>query len=57
MPDIEKVYTRAASKDVTGQFVAGDPKAVWHYGDNSVDEDAMIQLMKGAYKRNQNGNQ
>lgn len=57
LPDIEKVYTRAASKDVTGQFVAGDPKAVWHYGDNSVDEDAMIQLMKGAYKRNQNGNQ
>lgn len=46
LPDIEKVYTRAASKDVTGQFVAGDPKAVWHYGDNSVDEDAMIQLMK-----------
>ena len=57
LDDIEKVYTRAASKDVTGQFVAGDPKAVWHYGDNSVDEDAMIQLMKGAYKRNQNGNQ
>ncbi|CUR40236.1 hypothetical protein LRLP16767_LR202_00293 [Limosilactobacillus reuteri] len=57
LPDIEKVYTRAASKDVTGQFVTGDPKAVWHYGDNSVDEDAMIQLMKGAYKRNQNGNQ
>ncbi|BAW87694.1 hypothetical protein LF25067_p00041 (plasmid) [Limosilactobacillus fermentum] len=57
LADIEKVYTRAASKDVTGQFVAGDPTFVWHYGDNSVDENAMLQLMKGAYKRNQNGNQ
>lgn len=57
LADIEKVYTRAASKDVTGQFVAGDPTSVWHYGDNSVDENAMLQLMKGAYKRNQNGNQ
>lgn len=57
LADIEKVYTRAASKDVTGQFVAGNPTFVWHYGDNSVDENAMLQLMKGAYKRNQNGNQ
>lgn len=57
LADIEKVYTRAASKDVTGQFVAGDPKAVWKYGDNPVDEDAMLQLMKGAYRRDQNGNQ
>lgn len=57
LADIEKVYTRAASKDVTGQFVAGDPTFVWNYGDNSVDENAMLQLMKGAYKRNQNGNQ
>ncbi|WP_441794884.1 hypothetical protein [Limosilactobacillus reuteri] len=57
LADIEKVYTRAASKDVTGQFVAGDPKYVWHYSNNPVDEDSMLQLMRGAYKRDQNGNQ
>lgn len=55
LSDIEKVYTRAASKGVTGQFVAGDPKSIWHYGNNAVDEDAMLQLMKGAYKRDQEG--
>lgn len=55
--DIEKVYTRAASKDVTGKFIAGDPKSVWNYGDNPVDEDLMLQLMKNAYKRDQSGNQ
>lgn len=57
LSDIEKVYTRAASKSVTGQFVAGDPKSIWHYGNNAVDEDAMLQLMKGAYKRDQEGTQ
>ena len=57
LSDIEKVYTRAASKGVTGQFVAGDPKSIWHYGNNAVDEDAMLQLMKGAYKRDQEGTQ
>lgn len=57
LADIEKVYTRAASKDVTGQFVADDPKAIWHYGNDAVDEDSMIQLMKGAYKRDQDNTQ
>ena len=57
LADIEKVYTRAASKDVTGQFVAGDPQSIWHYGDDAVDDDSMLQLMKNAYKRDQNGNQ
>lgn len=55
--DIEKVYTHAASKSVTGKFIAGDPKSVWNYGDNPVDEDLMLQLMKNAYKRDQSGNQ
>lgn len=55
--DIEKVYTYAASKSVTGKFIAGDPKSVWNYGDNPVDEDLMLQLMKNAYKRDQSGNQ
>lgn len=57
LADIEKVYTRAASKDVTGQFVAGNAKSIWHYGDNPVDEDSMLKLMKSAYKRDQDGNQ
>lgn len=55
--DIEKVYTYAASKSVIGKFIAGDPKSVWNYGDNPVDEDLMLQLMKNAYKRDQSGNQ
>lgn len=57
LADIEKVYTRAASKDVTGQFVAGNAKSIWNYGDNPVDEDSMLKLMKSAYKREQDGNQ
>lgn len=57
LEDIEKVYTHSASKQDFGQFVAKDPIAKWDFRKSAIDEDAMVQLMKGAYKRDQQGNQ
>lgn len=37
--------------------MAGDPVAVWKYGESDVDEASMVQLMKDAYKRDCNDNQ
>ena len=54
---IEKVYEGSASKNDKGQFVAGDPVEIWHYGENPADEAKMLTLMKGAYKRDQDGTQ
>lgn len=55
--DIEKSYTYSASKEDSGKFVAGDPVSVLKFGDNLVDEDRMIKMMKNAYKREQEGTQ
>lgn len=57
LKDIEKIYTHAASKQDFGRFSAQSPVSVWHFGENSVDEDSMIQLIKGAYRRDLNGSQ
>lgn len=54
---IETVYDGSASKGDSGKFVAGDPVAVWKYGESDVDEASMVQLMKDAYKRDCNDNQ
>lgn len=57
LEDIEKVYTHSASKQDSGQFVAKDPVAKWNFSKSSIDEDDMVQLMKGAYRRDQQGKQ
>lgn len=54
---VEKVYTGSASKNDAGRFVAGDPSRVWHYGGNKTDEAQMLDLIRSAYKRDQNGEQ
>ncbi|WP_251576129.1 hypothetical protein [Limosilactobacillus agrestimuris] len=57
LDSIEKVYTRSASKLVSGKFVAGAPVNVWHFNDSQLDEANMLKLMKEAYNRQQDGNQ